>query len=290
MPAQANQPLPDGTGCRTTASCACSPPAASRSSISRTTRTSSRWRSRNTCPRRWRCASTARRSPQVAEENLALFRYGMKCFFEEGRRARAPVASQRGARAELLPRQRDRVPGDALRARPHAAGAHPARQRGPLEELWIRSTFAQLLNGLREVHTNKLLHLDIKPANIYLRNDGTPLLIDFGAARQVLSAEGMKLPPMYTPGFAAPEHARPARAARALERHLLGRRDACTPASPARRRSRRTRAKKRRGGAGAPRLGRQVLRRAARHHRLVPALDHLERPQSVFALQKALLG
>jgi len=28
-----------------------------------------------------------------------------------------------------------------------------------------------LLNGLREVHTHKLLHLDIKPANIYLRTD-----------------------------------------------------------------------------------------------------------------------
>ena len=69
----------------------------------------------------------------------------------------------------------------------------------------MRNTFAQLLDGLREVHTAKLLHLDIKPANVYLRNDGTPLLIDFGAARQVLSAEGVKLPPLYTPGFAAPE-------------------------------------------------------------------------------------
>jgi serine/threonine protein kinase len=58
---------------------------------------------------------------------------------------------------------------------------------------------------LREVHSNKLLHLDIKPANVYLRKDGTPLLIDFGGARQMLSAEGMKLPPTYTPGFAAPE-------------------------------------------------------------------------------------
>ena len=48
----------------------------------------------------------------------------------------------------------------------------------------MRSTFAQLLNGLREVHSNKLLHLDIKPGNVYVRNDGSPLLIDFGAARQ----------------------------------------------------------------------------------------------------------
>jgi serine/threonine protein kinase len=58
---------------------------------------------------------------------------------------------------------------------------------------------------LREVHTHKLLHLDIKPANIYLRTDGTPVLLDFGAARQTLTNTRPKLAPMYTPGFAAPE-------------------------------------------------------------------------------------
>src|SRR6267378_4179981 len=76
---------------------------------------------------------------------------------------------------------------------------------GALEEAWIRATFAQLLNGLREVHSNKLLHLDIKPSNVYLRNDGTPVLLDFGAARQAFPAEGMKLPQTFTPGFASPE-------------------------------------------------------------------------------------
>src|ERR687898_461467 len=77
--------------------------------------------------------------------------------------------------------------------------------RGPLEEPWLRNAFTQLLHGLREVHSHKLLHLDIKPGNVYIRNDGTPLLIDFGAARQALSAEGITLPPTYTPGFASPE-------------------------------------------------------------------------------------
>jgi serine/threonine protein kinase len=65
--------------------------------------------------------------------------------------------------------------------------------------------FTRLLNGLREVHTHKLLHLDIKPSNIYLRNDGTPVLLDFGAARQTLSSDQPMLKPMYTPGFASPE-------------------------------------------------------------------------------------
>jgi eukaryotic-like serine/threonine-protein kinase len=61
------------------------------------------------------------------------------------------------------------------------------------------------MNGLREVHSNRLLHLDVKPANIYLRMDGTPILLDFGAARQTLQRDISKTYPMYTPGFAAPE-------------------------------------------------------------------------------------
>ena len=55
------------------------------------------------------------------------------------------------------------------------------------------------------MHTHKLLHLDIKPSNLYIRLDGSPVLIDFGAARQTLTQEESKLQPMYTPGFAAPE-------------------------------------------------------------------------------------
>ena len=71
-----------------------------------------------------------RRCRSMPEENLAAFRYGMKCFFEEGRALAPAVAPERGARAELLPRQRDRLPRDALRARPHPAGAHPRGAAG----------------------------------------------------------------------------------------------------------------------------------------------------------------
>jgi hypothetical protein len=77
-----------------------------------------------------------------------------------------------------------------------------------MSERFVRQVFMQLLNGLREVHTHKILHLDIKPANIYLRTDGSPVLLDFGAARQTLTTNRPKLAPMYTPGFAAPEQYR----------------------------------------------------------------------------------
>jgi serine/threonine protein kinase len=74
-----------------------------------------------------------------------------------------------------------------------------------VNESVIRHIFLHLMDGLREVHAKKLLHLDLKPANIYLRHDGTPILLDFGAARRTLQADLSQLHPMYTPGFAAPE-------------------------------------------------------------------------------------
>jgi serine/threonine protein kinase len=46
-----------------------------------------------------------------------------------------------------------------------------------------------VLRGLRIVHQHKMLHLDIKPANIFITNDDKAVLIDFGAAREVLSKE-----------------------------------------------------------------------------------------------------
>jgi serine/threonine protein kinase len=227
--------------------------------------------------------------PQVAQENAALFSAGMKCFFEEA-----------GVLARLSHPNVMRVL-DFFRAnetaylvmryeRGRALNEHITSLSGPVEELWIRNTFAQLLDGLREVHTSKLLHLDIKPANVYLRNDGTPLLIDFGAARQVLSAEGVKLPPLYTPGFAAPEmHDQRellgpwsdiysvgatmyACLARATPQPANARKEADAVVSASR--------------AWAGKYAADVLEIIdwCLH------LDHLQRPQSVFALQKALLG
>jgi serine/threonine protein kinase len=69
----------------------------------------------------------------------------------------------------------------------------------------VRSLFDEILRGLRIVHQHKMLHLDIKPANIFITDENESVLIDFGAAREVLSKEGNFVRPMYTPGFAAPE-------------------------------------------------------------------------------------
>src|SRR5213076_330828 len=129
--------------------------------------------------------------PSIAEENLATFRYGMRCFFEEGR-SLARLSHPNVVRVLNFFRANETVYMVMRYERGRTLQEHIHARRGSIKERFIRQVFALLLNGLREVHSNKLLHLDIKPANIYIRNDGTPVLIDFGAARHGLSSESAK--------------------------------------------------------------------------------------------------
>lgn len=62
-------------------------------------------------------------------------------------------------------------------------GWYIRQRRGGLSEKFLRTVFPPLLLGLRELHSHNLLHLDIKPPNIFLRPGGKPLLLDFGAAQ-----------------------------------------------------------------------------------------------------------
>ncbi len=140
-------------------------------------------------------------------ENVTSFRYGMKCFFEEGR-ALAKINHPNVVRVLNFFRANETVYMVMRYERGRTLQQQIQAKQDHISERFLRRVFTHLLNGLREVHTHKLLHLDIKPANIYLRADGTAVLLDFGAARQTLTEEGTRLPPMYTPGFAAPEHIR----------------------------------------------------------------------------------
>src|SRR6478752_1458402 len=141
---------------------------------------------------------------QLPDADRSRFNAGLKCFFEEGR-SLAHLAHPNVVRVLNFFRANETVYLVMRYERGRSLQQHILGRKGLPEEIWMRSTFAQLLNGLREVHTNKLLHLDIKPANVFLRTDGSPLLIDFGAARQTLTTEAATLAPTYTPGFAAPE-------------------------------------------------------------------------------------
>lgn len=228
--------------------------------------------------------------PVVAKPHLAVFRIGLKCFFEEGR-ALARIVHPNVVRVLNFFRAHDTVymvmayeSGHSLQehiARAAAKGSRPGEQ-------FVRQVFTNVCAGLREVHANKLLHLDLKPANIYLRLDGSPLLLDFGAARQTLHTDAPMLAPMYTPGFAAPElYARGASLGPWTDIYSLGAAMlACmscsTPQSVEARRA---------DDRLCDALDRLVGRYSPALIDLVQsclALDPLARPQSVFAIQKAL--
>lgn len=143
--------------------------------------------------------------PQISADHQGAFRYGMKCFFEEGR-ALARLSHPNVIRVLNFFRANDTVYMVMEYERGRTLQEFIQKHQGHISERFMRGVFTRMLNGLREVHSHKLLHLDLKPSNVYLRTDNTPVLIDFGAARQTLSTDQPILKPMYTPGFASPEH------------------------------------------------------------------------------------
>jgi serine/threonine protein kinase len=75
--------------------------------------------------------------------------------------------------------------------------------QGPtLDQATLLTIFVPILDGLRAVHGAGMLHRDIKPENIYLRTEGSPMLIDFGAAREALGQDSRSFTAMGTPGYA----------------------------------------------------------------------------------------
>jgi serine/threonine protein kinase len=73
------------------------------------------------------------------------------------------------------------------------------KPRRPLPEAQVMAIAGPLLEGLQVVHTTGYLHRDIKPGNIYIRYDGSPVLLDFGSARQDGKDD---LTAIVTPGYA----------------------------------------------------------------------------------------
>ena len=147
--------------------------------------------------------------PQVQTDKLSLYRLGLKSFFEEGR-ALAQIAHVSVVSVLNFFRENETVymvmnylEGATLQD--YIVTARDLKKPKIFRESTIRSLFDEILRGLRIVHQHKMLHLDIKPANIFITDDDKAVLIDFGAAREVISKEGNFIRPMYTPGFAAPE-------------------------------------------------------------------------------------
>ena len=63
-------------------------------------------------------------------------------------------------------------------------------------------TFIPIMDGLALVHNAGFIHRDIKPANIYICDKNTPLLLDFGSARQSMGSKTKALTSLVTIGYA----------------------------------------------------------------------------------------
>ena len=80
---------------------------------------------------------------------------------------------------------------DARRAMTHAP-----------DEAWLRSVLDPMLDALEQLHGEGVFHRDIAPDNILLPPTGAPILLDFGAARRVISDRTQSLTAILKPSYA----------------------------------------------------------------------------------------
>ena len=80
------------------------------------------------------------------------------------------------------------------------------KQHGTLTEAQLKRLLLPVADGLRQVHAAGFLHRDIKPSNIFVRrSDETPVLLDFGAARQALGRKSKSMTAIASAGYSPPE-------------------------------------------------------------------------------------
>ena len=64
--------------------------------------------------------------------------------------------------------------------------------RRPPSEDWLRKLLWSILDALRVLHDSNTLHRDISPDNIFLQDNGPPVLLDLGAARHAIGEGEMQ--------------------------------------------------------------------------------------------------
>ncbi|MHA7600659.1 serine/threonine protein kinase [Alicycliphilus sp. T452] len=65
-----------------------------------------------------------------------------------------------------------------------------AHMRTPPPEAWLRTLLWSVTSALRVLHDGQTLHRDISPDNIFLQDQGPPVLLDLGAARHAIGGSG----------------------------------------------------------------------------------------------------
>ena len=132
----------------------------------------------------------------TASENLQTFDWGKRRFLDESR----TLASFRHPNIVRVMRFFE-ANGTAYMVMEYVDGAALPdwlKPRRPLPQKNLDELVGPLLEGLAIVHTAGYLHRDIKPGNIYIRHDHSPVLIDFGSARM----QNTDATAIVTPGYA----------------------------------------------------------------------------------------
>ena len=70
------------------------------------------------------------------------------------------------------------------------------------DEQWIRKLLLPIMEALELIHAENCFHRDVAPDNIMIQRDERPVLLDFGAARRVISDMTQALTVILKPGFA----------------------------------------------------------------------------------------
>jgi serine/threonine protein kinase len=131
-------------------------------------------------------------------ENKAQFQWGLERFLEE---ARALASFKHPNIVRVLRYFKEN--GTAYIVMEYESGDPLKRwlaKQPALDQQSLLKIIYPLMDGLEAVHKVNFLHRDIKPDNIYIRADGTPVLLDFGAARRVTGNQDMTN--IVSPGFA----------------------------------------------------------------------------------------
>ncbi len=83
--------------------------------------------------------------------------------------------------------------------------AERIQQAGRLAEADVASIGHALCDALEVIHAHRLLHRDVKPANVLLTREGRTVLIDFGSARAYRPDHTVQHTRVLTEEYAAPE-------------------------------------------------------------------------------------
>ena len=153
------------------------------------------------------CRPEGTRVSPLSSETEETYHFALKKFLDEARTLRElghPVSHRNIVRVRQFIEAND----TAYMVMDYEEGRPLSRildKRRTLPEEELKNILEPLLDGLERVHKANVWHRDVKPNNILIRPDGSPVLIDFGAARREVAGTDRSIMSQFTPTYAALE-------------------------------------------------------------------------------------